>query len=210
MSGFFLHIKCGGRRQAHSGETEVARHTWASAPPPTAAPRTSAPAVLSASWLASRCHSPRAQKERRAFPRLKGEGAQGTRRGARDRLLRPRRPAIAGAAAKRTRTGGRSALPLARPPRRARPHYPPRGEGPGVATWLPPHLLGSPPLPFAALRLHPLSQPLPLAPPSLPPCVRVRQPRPRAALWPRPWPRPSSAGAGMLSWGTCTSAAGNA
>lgn len=74
MSGFFLHIKCGRGRREHSEEIEAAGGTWAPAPRQTAAPKTRAPAVLSASLLDSRCHSPRPQKERGCFSEIeKGE-----------------------------------------------------------------------------------------------------------------------------------------
>lgn len=53
MSGFSLHIKCGGGRRARSGEIEAAPRSSAPAPGPTAAPETRDPAVLSASLLAT-------------------------------------------------------------------------------------------------------------------------------------------------------------
>lgn len=72
MSGFSLHIKCGGGRQARSGEVEAARGSSPPARGPTAAPETRALAVLSASLLAVPSAWPGPQKERGVSSGRKG------------------------------------------------------------------------------------------------------------------------------------------
>lgn len=123
MSGFSLHINCGG---GVAGAQRGSRGSSAPAPAPTAALQTGALTPLSASLLAAPRPSPRPQKEVGVFQRSKGEGAQGQGREARERvLLRRRSSAMARLGAKRPRWSRGSALPPARLSCRALPKGPP-------------------------------------------------------------------------------------
>lgn len=78
MSGFSLHIKCGGGLPARGGEIEAAPRSSAPKPGPTAAPDTRAPAVLSAYLLAApeRTQSlPKVEKRERSVSWARSPGA---------------------------------------------------------------------------------------------------------------------------------------
>lgn len=151
MSGFSLHIKCGGGRQARSGEVEAARGSSAPARGPTAAPETRALAVLSASLLAVPCPSPGPQKERGVSSGRKGSALRekGRKPGSGGFCCGEVRPWPGRELSALARACG-TPLPAARSAGRALPQGPPPRGRTGQGAPPPPRRRGPPAPPRAA------------------------------------------------------------